>query len=422
MAIFDRMFDGRKDVGVLTSIPDFMMWGNPVKSGQTVNYMTALQVAAVLAVCQVRCNGVAQVPWEVRRARPDGRGSDAATKHALYRLLHRKPNDYQTSFEFRQTVELHLTLARNAFVFISRGAGGRILELIPLEPGRVSVTRHQDLSLTYTVNAEEGGGTKNLAAEHIWHLKGLSWNGWIGMEAVKLARESIGLSLALEEAHSRLHANAAQPSGTFSVEGKLNDDQHNKLAGWIKKHAAAENKGSPLVLDNGAKWLSQQMSGVDAQHIETRKHQVLEICRMGNVQPIMIHAVDKPTYGSAEQTFNAHHVHCLAPEYEMIEQSADVYLLGDKDMDDGYYVAFNPRGMLRGSMKDQGEYYSKALGAGGSKGWMTQDEVRDETDMNPKGGQADELPQPTNVAAKAPGQSQDKPDPEPEPSEDEDED
>jgi phage portal protein BeeE len=58
-----------------------------------------------------------------------------------------------------------------------------------------------------------------LTEPEIWHLRGLSWNGWMGMPAIKLAREAIGLSLALEEAHARLHGNGVQPSGFYLRRG-----------------------------------------------------------------------------------------------------------------------------------------------------------------------------------------------------------
>jgi phage portal protein BeeE len=152
------------------------------------------------------------------------------------------------------------------------------------------------------------------------------------------------------------------------------------------------------------------MTGVDAQHLETRKHQIEEICRSLRVFPQMVgHAGDQaPTFASAEQFFMAHVIHSLGPWYERIEQSADVYLFTQADQDAGYFVAFKMRGLMRGAMKDQGEYYSKALGAGGSPAWMTQDEVRAEAeDLNPMGGKAAELREPTNVAKTTPAQPAD---------------
>lgn len=376
---------------VLDRLPDFMTWG-PTASGRTINWQEALKATVVLACCTVLCNGVSQVPWKVKRSLPGG-GAEDAVDHELYSLLNRKPNSYQTSFDFRQTIVLHMALAKNAFVFISRGAGDRILELIPLEPGRVAVTQNDDLSLSYDVTGKNARVLR-LTSKEIWHIRGLSWNGWMGMETVRLASEAIGLSLSLEESHARQHANGVQAGGTYAVDGTLTEEQHTQLTAWIKKHAGAENRGGPLILDNGAKWLQQQMTGVDAQHVETRELQAREVCRAMNVMPIMVGCGDKTaTYASAEQMFIAHNVHTLQPLGENIEQGADVWLLGVRD-DKGLYTAFDWRGLQRGTLKDQADYFGKALGLGGGRPWLTQDEVRDELDRNPMLGEAAILGQP----------------------------
>lgn len=384
---------------VLDQLPSFMSWGGPTKSGQAVNWQTALRATAVLASARVLANGIAQVPWKVMRQRAGG-GADPATDHALYPLLSRRPSRNQTSFEFRQTLVLHLVLTGNAYVFISRGLGGRILELIPLEPGRVAVTEDRG-ELTYTVNGADGRVAR-LTDREIWHTRALSWNGWMGQEPIRMAAEAIGLSLALEESHARQHANGVQPGGTYAIDGELTIEQHDKLAAWIRKQAAGENRGAPLILDRGAKWLAQQMSGVDAQHIETRRFQVEEQARAMGVMPIMIGAGDKAqTYASAEQNFTAHVVHSIHPLAENIEQSADVRLLDVRD-DTSLYTHLDLRGLQRGTLKDQAEYFAKGLGAGGGPAWLTQDEVRDELDRNPMGGAAAQLREPSNVGKTTP--------------------
>ena len=47
----------------------------------------------------------------------------------------------------------------------------------------------------------------------------------------------------------------------------------------------------------------------------------------------------------------------------------------------GYYPKFNERALLRGSMKDQGEFLSKMMGAGGTPQIMEQNEARSLLDL-----------------------------------------
>jgi HK97 family phage portal protein len=315
-----------------------------------------------------------------------------ARDHSLYDLMSVKPNGWTTSYEFRETLVLHAALG-NAYAFINRVAGGKIIELILLNPALVQKEQAKDYSIVYKVTGKSGA-VQIFPAEAIWHVRGPSWDGVLGMDVLSLAREALGLAIATEETHAKLHAKGVQPSGTYSVDGSLDATQYAQLKAWIEKEfVGAENSGAPMILDRGAKWLQQSMSGLDAQHLETRKFQIEEVCRFFDVMPIMVGYSDKATtYASAEQMFLAHVVHTLSPWYARIEQSADVNLLTEKERASGLYFKFVQAGLLRGAAKDRSDGFAKALGAGGGPAWMTQDEVRALEELNPFGGEASRLP------------------------------
>lgn len=375
------------------------------KSGQPVGLKEAIRVATVFACARVIANGIAQVPLKLYREDQNGR-KEPAREHPLYRVLHRKPNPWQTSYEFRETIALHLALAGRAYAFKVIVAG-QIRELIPFEPNMVTVEASKvegDMGLTYKVTGRDGQ-VRQFDGSLIWHLKGPSWSGWEGLDALDLAREAVGLSIAAEASQANLHKNGVQTPGVYSVEGKLSPEQYKDLRQFLKDNHAGESGGLPMIVDRGAKWLPLALSGVDAQHLETRKHQVVEVCRAMGVMPIMVFESDKAaTYASAEAMFQAHVVHTLAPWWERIEQSIDCNLLTERDDRDGIYAKFVGAGLLRGSMKDRAEYFAKALGSGGAPAWMTQDEVRALEEMNPMGGDAAKLPVATNVPQPPPAQ------------------
>ena len=75
-------------------------------------------------------------------------GSDKATKHLLYRLLHDEPNPEMTSFVFRETLLSHLLLWGNAYCQIVRNGRGQITALYPLLPERMTVDRDTKGNLT----------------------------------------------------------------------------------------------------------------------------------------------------------------------------------------------------------------------------------------------------------------------------------
>jgi HK97 family phage portal protein len=326
--------------------------GRMTAAGKAVNLTTAIQVATIFSGCRVIGNGMAQVPLKLMRESKDGTRLPAK-EHRLYKLMSAKPNDWQTSFEFRQMISWHVELCGNAFVFKNRNSTGEILELIPIPTGRTTVRQLEDWTLVYEVRSATGA-MKVFPAESIWHIRGPSMDGFLGLDVVAVAREAIGLAMATEESAAQLHKNGVRPAGVYSVEGTLAPDQYKALKEWIDKEIGGiENAGKAMVLDRGAKWINTAMSGIDAQSLETRKHQIEVLCSFLGVMPIMTGFSDKAsTYASAEEMFRAHKENCLAPRWEAYEQSMCANLLTEKERDEGLYFDFVEEGMIRGSVKD----------------------------------------------------------------------
>lgn len=390
---------GRKEVTVADLSAEILALGAS-KSGKSVTVSAALKVATVLACVRVISEGVAQVPFKVLRA--NGRDKIEARDHPLWDVLHRKPNEVTTSFGFRETLAVHAALTGNGFAFINRGFGGKVLELINIEPGAVTVRKSDTMGVRpQYVIAGKNGGTQTFPAESILHIQGPSWDGVTGMDVVKQAREVIGLAMATEEAHARLHSNGAKPGGLLSVEGTLKDDQFKALRKWMEdNYQGSTNAWKTMIVDRSAKFVPMSMTGVDAQHLETRRFQIEEICRVMRIMPIMVCSNDKAsTYAGAEQNFLAHVVHTLGPWFERIEQAVDCQLLTDTERKAGYYTKLEERGLLRGALKDTAEYLYRLTGIG----IMSRNEAREMLDLNPVQG-LDEPLTPINLSAELAGQ------------------
>jgi HK97 family phage portal protein len=371
------------------------IWGGrQSKAGPTITVDKALEVTTVLACVRSIANGVSQVPCQMFE-RTEGGGKRAAD-HPVAELLKFSPNPGMTAFDFWRTVVFHVALTGNAYVWIGRVGRKRevrVLEII--EPRRVQVDRKTsglESTITYKVSADDGSQIV-LPADQIWHIKGPSWNGWIGLDAIRYAREAIGLAIAMEESHADYHRNGARASGLLAVKEPMGDDKFTFLSAWLDRHAPdGDRAGKPMIMDRSATYTPFGMTGVDAQHLETRKHQIEEICRSFGVLPLMVGFSDKTaTYASAEQMFIAHVTHTMTPWYAMLEQSAALALLTEDERKTNYFK-FNANAMMRGAAKDRAEFYAKALGAGGhGTAYMVPDEVRALEDLDPIEG-GDKLP------------------------------
>jgi HK97 family phage portal protein len=395
MGIIDRLLGRKVEEKAVSFDPVWLdFYGSRTsKAGVSVSWERALDVSTVFACIRVIANGVAQVPLRIMKELPDG-GGEPATEHPLYTVLNRRPNKWMTSFELRETLIFHAALTGNAF-FYKNIVRKQVKELIPIDPGSVTITRHNDYSLTYRVTGLDGSSIE-LPQSMIWHVRGPSWDTWRGLDAVQQAREAIGLTIATENTQAEIHANGMQTSGVYSTDSKIDPEKYKQIQAWIAAQVGGSNRHKPFVIDSGFKWTPQSMTGVDAQHLETRKFQTEQVCQALGVFPQMIgHAGQAMTFASAEQVFLAHVVHTLGPWWERIQQSIDVNLL-DGPEDEGFYSKFNANGLLKGAHKDRAEFYSKALGTGGSPAYMTPNEIRALEDLNPIAG-GDELPKPTNV-------------------------
>ena len=271
---------------------------------------------------------------------------------------------------------IYAVLTGDGLSFINR-VGGTIRELIPLLPGTVTIEQQSDYSLQYRV-AFADGRQEVLPRSQVWHLRGPSWNAYSGLDALRLAREAIGLALATEETHARFHGNGARPGGILTSELPLKDDQVNRLReAWQQTQGGVANAMKTAILSGGLKYQQLMMTGVDAQHIETRKFQIEEVCRAFRVFPAMVGYSDKTaTYASAEAFFAAHVRHSLLPWGERFEQATDRDCLSAAEIADGYYTALDYRQLLRGDAASRAAFYASGI----TNGWMTRNEARAEED------------------------------------------
>lgn len=374
------------------------------KTGVSVNWKSALSVTTVMACCRVRADGAATVPWKLyQRTETSVNGKTVvgrreARDRPLYDLLATAPNEWMTSLEFRETQSFHIDLAGRSYAFLNR-VRGEIVEMILLDPGRVVCKVAADYTRTYTLTGLDGS-VQTVRGDEIWHVKGPSWDTIEGLNIVRYAAEAIGLALATEESHAHFHRNGARPSGILSAEGALGTDTLARTAAWVRRHfGGSQNAGKIMVVDRSSKFTPVQMSGVDSQHIETRKFQVERICEVLRVMPIMIgFSGDKnATFASAEQMFLAHLVHCVRPIHRRVGGSGDLFLLSKEERQQGYYTGFVDADFLSPAMKDKGEFNARALG-NSSPGWLTPNDVRGFDELPPVPG-GDRLYVPANMVA-----------------------
>lgn len=401
---------GRKSAGDGTLELFRELYGSRLsKAGIAITPEVALQCTVALACARVIAQGLSQIPFRLMRT--DGVTRTAATGELLYTLLEDAPNRWQTAPEFWDMVGLHLALCDNAYIWKIR-VGRAIEELIPITPGMVRPERVGNFDVRYHVTLDDGT-QRVLGREDVWHLRGLSWSTLAGLGAASLARDAIGLALATEEHATNSFSDGVVMRGVLSTAASLNQEQReqnrkNFVSALRGDTATDERERIGIAVLGGAEYKFQPLVSPNdvAQLIENRKFQIEEICRGFGVMPIMVGYSDKAsTYASAEQMFLAHLIHTMGPWYRRLEKSATVRLLSREQRADGLYFKFFTNAMLRGSVKDRADFYTKLYNVGA----LNPNEIRELEDMNPYDG-GDQFRVPLNMV--------DPTDPDPEGTED----
>jgi len=372
-------------------------WGNfwfePVSvrtsSGARVSADSALRLSAVYACVRILAETLAMLPFVLYRQRPDG-GKDRITDHWLYNLLAKRPNRWQNAFEWREMMQGHLALRGNAYNQISSNSRGEIVELVPVHPDRISIELLDNGDYRYRVTDRQGT-VRPVPRGEIWHLRGLSSDGLLGLSPIELARENFGVALAAQAYGARFFANDAKPTGGWvEYPGSFKDKNAKDV--FRESFQAAQsgaNRGKLLVLENGMKYHEVGVTNKDAQFLELRKFQITDVARVFRVPPHMIADLDRATFSNIEQQSLDFIMSTMTPWAERWEAAIEADLLFDEE---GLEVEFDFANLMRGDRAARAAYYhSGILG-----GWLTRNEARVAENMNPIDG-LDEPLRPLNM-------------------------
>ena len=169
--------------------------------------------------------------------------------------------------------------------------------------------------------------------------------------------------------------------GNLKHPGKLSDAAHKRLiANMEERYAGAGNAGKWIVTEEGMEAKPFASTAVDAQLAEMRAGLVEEIARVFGVpRPLM--GVDDTSWGSGIEQLAILFVRFgLAPWFKAWEEALTRSCLSRAERG-VISFDFDETELLRGTLKDQAEFFARALGSGGHRPWMEVNEVREATGL-----------------------------------------
>ena len=351
----------------------------------------ALRLSAVWACVRILAETLASMPFCMYRVKTNG-AKKYITDHPIARLFNKAPNAFQTPFEWREMLQAHLALRGNAYNQIMVDRKGVIIALLPMHPDRVKIEMLDGGEYRYRVR-QASGQDLVLTRGEVWHLKGMSFDGILGLNPIELARDAVGMGLSAQEYGARFFQNDARPGGVIEWDGGTFKDQTARqlwLASWQTGQGGV-NRGKTAVMERGMKYKEIGLNNSDAQFIEARKFQVTEIARLFRVPPHMIADLDRATFSNIEHQSLEFVLHTMTPWAERWESSIETSLLLESEGD--LEIEFDFSSLLRGDHAARSAY----LNSGIMTGWLTRNEARLTEGRDPLPG-LDVPLQPLNMA------------------------
>lgn len=337
----------------------------------------ALGISAVWACAMVLANAFADPTWRVYRRTADGR--EEIPDHPNRRVVNFRPSADLSAFDFRHARMLNTALWGNGIAEISRTkTTRRPAELHHVATSRVRADRDRSGRVIYEIS-NRGRSNTVLDAADVLHLRGLSIQGIWGRSVVETARRSMQLTAQAEAYGERLFRNDARPSMLLKHPKALSDKAYNRLREWWIKKGTGESQHGVQILEEGLDATPVYIPPEDAQFLQTRQFQAVEVCRWFGVKPHMIGDLAKATFSNIEQQAIEFVRYCLAPWVKRDEQEFDYKLLPESDHGRVYHRA-NLESMLRGDISARFAAYQIGI----NSGIYSPDEVREKEDMNPQ--------------------------------------
>lgn len=365
-------------------------------AGMSVTPVSAMRVAAVFACVQKIAGAISTLPLDVYRL--DGDTPVKLARDDLWYKLNEQPTSQYTAASHWEGVSVSQLLRGDAYTWIRRRMNNSVAELYPLPWASVTPTLRTDGTVRYYVHHQEIRTW--LEPEELFHFPGFGFDGLKSMSVISYAaRNAVGNALAMDEYSGKFFANGAHPSIILKAAGRMTPEQIKNLqSAYANKYSGADNfHRLPMVLTEGLDVKEISLSAEDAQLLEARKFQVIDIARAFGVPPHMIGETSASTsWGSGIEAMSRGFVtYTLQPHLKRIEQEINRKLF---PRDVGRFVRFDREALIEGDSKAQAEYNRAALGGPGTgPGWMSVDEIRKSKGLAPRGGDANEIYDPRDL-------------------------
>jgi len=348
---------GNSDLGIKTA------------SGARVTEESAFKYSVAYAAMTLIADGISSLPPTAMKELEDG---SMETRTNIPRWIV-KPHPELRRFDIWNQLMLSLLAWGNAYaMIIRRPTDNVIIALDVLDPDAVHVEWHPDkpYARRYKINSQG----RWYDSSEIFHIQGPTLPGQAaGLSVIAQAREAIGLGLTLEEFGSRYFGQGSQAKIVIEMPQSVESSEAARIVKTYERfHKGPGNWHRPAIMSGGAKLHNISIPPDDAQFLESRQFQAIDVARWFRVPPHRVGIIGVQTSwgsGLAEENL-AMLQHTYRPWITRFEAALTSYSPGSDDA--GTLIFLKTEALTRGTYGEQVENYTTLF----EKGLITRDEGR----------------------------------------------
>ncbi|QIB32689.1 phage portal protein [Ancylobacter pratisalsi] len=342
-------------------------------SGLSVGAAQALTVPAVASAIRLLSEASACLDLKVMR-RVGGTDTEASD-HPVAQLFADRPNDWTGTFDFIRDMVAAALISDKGSLALANKINGRVIELVRYEPAHFTVDYSGDgrLEPSFRIN------NVPVSADDVVHLRSP-----FARCPLSLAADAIGVAKTMEQHAGRLFRDGARPSGVLSLADRTTPEALKRIRdAWQLAHGNGKSGGTAIV-EGGATYAQLTMLSTDAQFLELRTFQIVEIARAFRVPPSMLYELDRATWSNSEQMGKEFLTYSLEPWLRAFEASLRRALFSAEERGE-YRVAFDRDDLTRASLTERASAISSLI----ASRVLNPNEGREWLDMPPRAGGAE---------------------------------
>lgn len=327
---------------------------NKTHAGVSVTQESSVGLPAVYRCMSLNSDTIATTPLDSFRKSGKNR-----IEYPKPRWLE-QPTDYLDTCECLGQLQASLEADGNAFALKAVTRSGSLAGLFPLNPEVVDVERLKDGQIVYDIKQDDGTMIR-VQQNEMLHVRGFTPAGAIrGISPIAALKQAIGLGLAAQQFGAQFFGNGAHLGGVVEFPGPDPGEEKAKRVkeSFTHKHGGLSKSHALGILYGGAKWVPVTVKPEEAQFLETRRSNAVEIACAFGVPAWFVTDIEgaKGYVSGLYATMYMWLLTGINVRFVRMERALSA-LLPDKNA----YVKFNRNSFLAMDPRERSDYYSKGL-------------------------------------------------------------